>query len=247
MDVALFITCLTDTFFPRVGEAMVRVLRHYGCRVHFPDGQTCCGQPAYNSGFHDEAARLVRRMTDVFADYPYVVTPSASCATMVKTHGPELLADDPGALRAAEALAKKTFEFVTFLEGELGVDIANELRIDGPVTFHYPCHGRSTYTVDDVQRWLGEAKGAVLQPPPRPDLCCGFGGVFAVEFPEVSGGMLEEKLRELSGSGAELVISNEAACTLHMAGGAHRRGLPLRFKHLAEALAEALGLMETEA
>lgn len=247
MDVALFITCLTDTFFPRVGEAMVRVLRHLGCHMHFPAGQTCCGQPAYNSGFHGEAAGLILRMTEVFAGYPYVVTPSASCATMVREHGPQLLADDPGAGRAAEALAAKTFEFASFLEHELGIDIAAHLRFDTPVTFHYPCHGRSTYSVRDIERWLGGAGRNDVRPPPRPDLCCGFGGVFAVEYPEVSGGMLEEKLAQLSASGAELVISNEAACTLHIAGGAHRRGLPLRFKHLAEALAESLGLMETEA
>ncbi len=246
MDVALFVTCLTDTFYPRVGEAVVRVLRHFGCRVHFPAGQTCCGQPAYNSGFHDEAAALVRRMISVFEEFPQVVTPSASCATMVKHHGPELLANDPPAHAAACRLAEKTWEFVTFLRDQLGVDPAARLRFDEPVTFHYPCHARETYQLDDLQAWLSDDPGVDLRPPRRADLCCGFGGMFAVEYPELSGGMLNDKLDELAATGAELVICNEAACALQMAGGARRRGLRLRFKHVAECLAESLGLMEPE-
>lgn len=244
MDVALFITCLTDTFYPRVGEAIVRVLRHFGCRVSFPAAQTCCGQPAYNSGFHAEAAGLVKRMTEVFADAPCVVTPSASCATMIKEHGPALLIDQPGNHRDAVALANKTHEFATFLTRELKIDIAAHLRFTEPFTFHYPCHARSTYTVDDLVTWLGGPANPALRIPERPDLCCGFGGMFAVEYPEVSGGMLADKLAQITATGTELVISNEAACTLQMAGGARRRNLPLRFKHLAECLAESLGLIE---
>jgi L-lactate dehydrogenase complex protein LldE len=244
MDVALFITCLTDSFYARAGEAVVRVLRHFGCTVHFPVSQTCCGQPAFNSGFHHEAAGLVRRMVRVFDGYERVVTPSASCATMVKEHGPALLADDAAARRAAEDLAERTFEFASFLQHELGVDIASYLRFDEPVTFHYPCHARGVYSVEDLRRWLSGGNGTDLRTPERPDLCCGFGGVFAVEYPEVSGVMLEEKLHQLAATGARLVVCSEAACALQMSGGAHRRGLALRFKHLAECLAESLGLME---
>ena len=148
MEVALFVTCLTDTFYPRVGEAVVRVLRHFGCRVHFPADQTCCGQPAYNSGFHAEAATLVRRMTALFATSECVVTPSASCATMVKRHGPELFADDPAAQAAASRLAEKTWEFASFLRDVLHVDIAAHLGFDEPVTFHYPCHARELYRLE---------------------------------------------------------------------------------------------------
>lgn len=243
MNVALFVTCLTDTFYPRVGLAVVRVLRHFGCRVRFPAQQTCCGQPAYNSGFHAEAAHLVHRMARVFAGEELIVTPSASCAALVRDHGPQLLDEDPVLQVEVARLAERTCEFHTFLRDELGVDPAEHVRFDEPVTYHYPCHARSLYTPLDLYNWLAPDRNDV-RVPERPDLCCGFGGVFAVEFPEISGTMLADKLAQLSATGAELVISNEAACTLQMSGGARRRGLPLRFTHLAEALAESLGLME---
>lgn len=242
MDVGLFITCLTDTFYPRVGAAVVRVLRHLGCRVRFPAGQTCCGQPGYNTGDAQHAATLVQRMAGLFDGCERVVTPSASCARMVCAHGPELLAGTAGAA-AARRLADRTREFCTFVERELGLDIAARLRFAEPVTYHYPCHAREAYSVADLERWLS-GPGHELRRPTRPDLCCGFGGAFAVEFPEVSTAMLGDKLAELSATGARLVICNEAACALQMSGGAQRRGLPLRFRHLAECLAESLGLME---
>jgi L-lactate dehydrogenase complex protein LldE len=246
MEVALFVTCLTDTFYPRVGEAVVRVLRHFGCKVHFPTDQTCCGQPAYNSGFHAEAASLVRRMLPLFESYEHVVTPSGSCATMVKHHGPGLFAGDPTLHAAAQRLAGKTWEFGTFLRDELHVNIAEHLRFAEPITFHYPCHARELYSLEDLQGWLKGANGRDVRAPKHADVCCGFGGVFAIEFPEVSAAMLGDKLAELSATGAELVICNEAACALQMMGGARRRGLPLRFKHLAECLAESLGLLEPQ-
>lgn len=241
MDVGLFVTCLTDTFYPRVGQAVVRLLQHFGCKVYFPPGQTCCGQPAYNSGFHSDAACLVRRMATVFGSYDVVVTPSASCATMVRQHGPELVSanhDQPARVRR---LADRTYEFCTFLRDQLEIDIAEHLTVDEPVTFHYPCHARGIYSLDDLQAWL--AKLPQLRTPQRVDLCCGFGGVFAVDYPELSAAMLDDKLAQLNETGARLVISNEAACTLQMSGRAHRRGMPLRFKHLAECLAESLGLL----
>ncbi len=246
MRVALFVTCLTDTFYPRVGQAALRLLRHFGCQVCFPERQTCCGQPAYNSGFHDEARRLIKRMARVFEPYDWIVTPSASCATMVKHHGPKLLEGDRKWYQAVCGLADKTWELDRFLSDQLGVDIAAHLKFDRPVTYHYPCHAREIYSLSDLQGWLGAGRGPDVRTPVHPDLCCGFGGVFAVEFPEISTAMLDDKLEELVGTGAELVICNEAACALQMAGRARRRGLPLRFKHLAECLAESLGLMEGE-
>ncbi|TWT42286.1 Lactate utilization protein A [Phycisphaerae bacterium RAS1] len=239
VKVGLFITCLTDTFAPRVGEAVVRVLRHFGCRVEFPAGQTCCGQPAYNSGFHAEAAAVGRRMLDVFEPYEQVVTPSASCAAMVKLHLPHLLHDDP---RAA-ALARKTHEFMLFLRDVLRVDLREHLRIDEPFSYHYPCHARGLFSAAELEAALS-AGGAGLRPPERADLCCGFGGMFGVEFAQVSEAMARDKLEQLMGSGANLVICNEGGCGMQISGAAHRRGLALRFKHLAECLAESLGLME---
>lgn len=246
MKVALFITCLTDAYYPRVGEAVVRVLRHFGCEVEFPVEQTCCGQPAFNSGFHGEAATIARRMLRVFEPYQTVVTPSASCARMVKHHYAQLLDNDAQERAAAERLAARTHEFTTFLVNQLGVDVGRHLRFAEPITFHYPCHARGIYSLEDLTGWLGAAEAVDLRTPEHADLCCGFGGAFAVEYPEISGAMLGDKLEELAATGASLVICNEGGCALNMAGGAHRRGVPLRFKHLAECLAESLGLMEPE-
>jgi L-lactate dehydrogenase complex protein LldE len=246
LNVALFVTCLTDTFLPRAGQAVVRVLRHFGCRVEFPSQQTCCGQPAYNSGFHHEAAALARRMIEVFEPHETVVGPSASCTAMVKHHFPALLDGQPRWQQAAERMAAKTHEFVTFLRNRLDVNIAAHLRFDEPVTFHYPCHARDIYGAEDLQRWLAQAPSVDLRVPPHPDMCCGFGGAFAVENPEISTAMLTDKLDDLMATGARLVICNEGGCTLQIAGAARRRGLPLRFKHIAECLAESLGLMEVQ-
>ena len=148
MNVALFVTCLTDSFYPRVGEAVVRVLRHFGCRVQFPPQQTCCGQPAYNSGFHDQAADVARRMVRVFEPYETVVTPSASCATMVRHHFAELLSENTAERVAAEQLAMRTHEFGTFLVKRLGIDIGEHLKFAEPITFHYPCHARQIYSLE---------------------------------------------------------------------------------------------------
>lgn len=244
MDISLFITCLTDTFFPRVGIAMARTLRHFGCRVAFPPEQTCCGQPAYNSGFHDEARCVLHRLATVFANGGCIVAPSASCVAMVRQHGPPLYVGRPAECDTVHNLAERTWEFGTFLQRQLGVDVAAHVRLAEPVTFHYPCHARNIYSLPDLRGWL--PADADVRTPARPDLCCGFGGVFAVDYPELSGAMADDKLDELVATGARLVISNEAGCTLQMAGRAHRRGLPLRFKHLAECLAESLGLLEPE-
>ncbi len=253
MNVALFVTCLTDSFFPRVGEAVVRVLRHFGCSVEFPEAQTCCGQPGYTAGFHPQATQLARRFVQVFDGYECIVTPSASCAGMVRHHLNELLADDPRHADAARRVAARTYEFGEFLTRMLKLNVAELLRGDEPMTFHWPCHARGIYSADDLQNWL--VRGAADSPcaaggaprmraPAHADLCCGFGGVFSVDCAEISGAMLRDRLEELSATGARLVVCSEGGCTLQLAGGARRAGLPLRFKHLAELLAESLGLME---
>ncbi len=248
MNVALFVTCLTDTFFPRVGEAVVCVLRHFGCTVEFPEAQTCCGQPGYTAGFHAEAARVARRFVQVFGGCEHVVTPSASCAGMVRHHLVELLEQDPRHADAARRVAARTFEFGEFLTRVLKLNVAELLRVDEPMTIHWPCHARGVYSAQDLQNWLtradGAEGGASLRCPEHADLCCGFGGVFSVDCAEISGAMLRDRLEELSATGARLVVCSEGGCTLQLAGGARRAGLPLRFKHLAELLAESLGLME---
>lgn len=246
MRVALFVTCLTDTFYPRVGVAVVRVLRHFGCRVEFPEGQTCCGQPAYNSGFHAEARAAARRLIGCFEGCEHVVTPSASCAAMVRDHYPELLASDAAWHRRAVSLARRVRELTEFLRDVLGVDTAPLLHIAEDVTLHYPCHARGVVAHEALASLLTAAAGPRFRPAPAADVCCGFGGVFGVEMPEISAAMMQDKLAALRDSGARTVVCNEGGCTLHLAGGAHRAGVSLRFVHLAELLAESLGLLPVE-
>lgn len=244
MTVALFITCITDTFFPRVGEAVVRVLRHFGCRVEFPEAQTCCGQPAFSAGSREDAAAVARRMIEVFDPYPVVVTPSASCASMVKHHFAELFAQEPRTQQAAERLAARTHEFVQFLTGVLGVPLERHLRFDRPTTFHYPCHARKLFSCESLAATLRSCGAERFVPPRHADLCCGFGGAFAAEYADVSGAMLHDKLEALRATRAELVLCNEGGCGLQILGGARRAGDSFRVRHVAELLAESLGLME---
>ncbi|MBI5864671.1 MAG: (Fe-S)-binding protein [Planctomycetes bacterium] len=243
--VALFITCLTDTFFPRVGEAVVRVLRHFGCTVEFPEEQTCCGQPAYNSGLHDDARAVARRLVGVFGGFPHIVSPSASCVAMVRDHLPGLFADEPSMRQAATELGSRTREFMVFLREVLKVDVAPRLKADGRCTYHYPCHARGTYDEPELAGLL-RGPGLSVAPPAQRELCCGFGGAFAIDYPEISAAMLRDRLDDLHATGARTVICNEGGCTLNLAGGAHRRKLDLRFRHVAELLAESLGLMEPQ-
>lgn len=244
MKVALFITCLSDTYFPRVGEAVTRVLRHFGCEVVFPSEQTCCGQPAYTSGFHAEARVVAQRWLELFEPYEHVVTPSASCAAMAAVHAPQLFSDQPQLRERATRMAQRVSEFSVFLTRTLGVDWSRALKLPEQTTFHYACHARQDYTAAELQGWLTAGNAERVCPPAHVDLCCGFGGVFAIDYPEISAGMLSDRLEQLRATGAQLVVCNEGGCSLNLLGGARRQGMPLRFRHLAELLAESLGLME---
>ncbi len=239
MRVALLTTCLAETFFPDLTRAARRVLEHFGCTVVIPPRQTCCGQPAFNSGFHEDARRVARHTLRVFAGFEHVVTASGSCATML-CESPELFAD-PDEHAQSRALAARTCELVTFLETRLGVDVAAELHIDEPVTVHYPCHARRWYGPAALVDLLRRAGCDVRVPEPL-DLCCGFGGLFSIDQPEISAAMLEDRLASLRATGARLVVCNEPGCLLQLAGAAHRRGLGLRFGHIVELLAGSLGL-----
>jgi len=244
VDVALFVTCLTDTFAPRVGVALVRVLRHLGCVVHFPDQQTCCGQPAYNNGFFDQAAAMGRRLIDVLSDYPYVVSPSGSCVAMIRHHLPKLLADDPACAAAARELARRTFEPVGFLADVLRLDFASiECAERRPLTCHYSCHLRGVLSPEQAVRPLCSLRGVDYRPLNGLEQCCGFGGAFGALHPDISAAMTRDKLDAIAATGARVVVSNEAGCTLTLAGAARRQGLELEFKHFVELLAESLGLL----
>jgi L-lactate dehydrogenase complex protein LldE len=233
---ALMITCLGEIFFPEVGVATVKLLRRLGVTVEFPAGQTCCGMPLFNSGYHRDAAAVAARTVRLFAEAEHVVVPSGSCAWMVKAEYPGLLAGDPVLGPAARALAERTWELSQFLVDVLG---ATELGggITGRVTYHDSCH---------LLRGLGESrcprtllrglKGAELVELPDADQCCGFGGSFSVRLPEVSAAILDRKLQSVERTGADSLVACDAGCLLQMGGGLSRRGGRVRALHLAQAL-----------
>lgn len=242
-DVALFITCLTDQFYPRVGVAVTKVLERLGCTVHFPDAQTCCGQPFYNNGYHDEARALARKWVEDFEPYPFVVTPSGSCCSMVREQFPRLLDGDHAYEHALRKLLERTYEFTEFLTKVLEVDVS-KLKLPEPrtVTYHYNCHLRGLGIRDEGLKLLKALGNVNYVPMEKTDQCCGFGGTFAVKYPAISGAIVEDKVQCIAATGAELTLSNDAGCTMNIAGMCHRRGVRTRVTHVAELLAEAMGL-----
>ena len=242
-DVALFITCLTDQFYPHVGVAITRILEKLGCRVLFPEAQTCCGQPFFNNGFHDEARQLATRMISIFEPFPYVVTPSGSCCAMVREQFQELLHDDPQWEPAVKRLMSRTYEFVEFLDKMLNVDFsAFRLPESRPISYHYTCHLRGIGVKDEGVKLLRQIGNVDFRPMEKTDQCCGFGGTFAVKYPAISGAIVEDKVNCLAATGAQTLVCNDAGCTMNIAGMCHRRGLDTRVRHIAELIAEAMGI-----
>lgn len=244
MKVSLLITCLGDSYFPRGGIAMVKVLEHLGCRVDFPAAQTCCGQPMYNNGFSPEARDLAERMIGVFAGSEAVVTGSGSCAAMIREYYPGLLAGDAEKQRAAHALAGKCFEFAEFLVRVLKVDLRElGVRWEGVATYHYSCHLRGLGVTDEADRLLAQIGGLSYVPLTSREECCGFGGTFATKYPQISGSMVREKVADIRRTGATTVVSSEPGCTMNIAGACRRERCGASFLSLAEVIAEGLGLL----
>jgi L-lactate dehydrogenase complex protein LldE len=232
---ALMITCLADMFYPEVGERIVRLLRRLGIEVTLPAGQTCCGLPLFNSGYHDEAAAVARRTVSVFRGADAVIVPSGSCAWMVKHEYPGLLRAGAGAAEA-EGLAARTYEFSQFLVRELG-RTTFESAVEGPLAYHDSCHLlRGLREGESPRVLLRELQGAKVVPLPGSDECCGFGGSFSVRLPEVSTSILDRKLANLEASGARCLVACDAGCLMQIRGGLARRNSPLRALHLAEVL-----------
>lgn len=235
--VQLFITCIVDTLYPKTGEAVVRVLRRAGVKVDFPSGQTCCGQPAFNAGLRPLARQMAEHTIRDLEIHPgKVVCPSGSCTAMIRHGYLELFADDPYWLRRAQALAERTFEFSEFLVDELGVSSLGA-SFSGKLTYHASCHLLRDLGVKRQPRMLlQEVKGAQFIELPHCEDCCGFGGLFSIEHPELSAAMLERKLENLQACGAAVVIACDAGCITQINGGLHRRGSTRRAVHLAEIL-----------
>ena len=236
--VTLFITCLGDQFFPRVGECAVEVLRRLGVDVTFNPAQTCCGQPAFNTGFREEARQVAARVLDLFDDAEYVVAPSGSCTTMMRVFYPELFTGDAERLRKVERLQGRLFEFSEFLVKVLKVEDVGA-RFRGRVTYHDSCHLLRELGIESEPRKLIRAvRGIEFVEMQDYQLCCGFGGTFSVKFPEVSVSMGEDKLKAAAAAGAEYLVANDSGCLMHLAGVIHRQGLPIQTMHLAELLAK---------
>ncbi len=235
MKASLMITCLGDALFPDVGVATVRLLRRLGVEVDFPAAQTCCGQPHFNSGYHDDARALARHTIAAFANGQTVVTPSGSCAAMVKLEYPELFHDDLVWHGRAEDLARRTHELSDFLVNVLGRGDVGA-RFEGKVTYHMACHLRGLGLLTEPERLLRNVRGLEYVPLERADECCGFGGSFAVRFPGISGAMVNDKAAFIEQAGVDAVVATDAGCLMNIGGCLRRRGSRVRILHLAEVL-----------
>jgi L-lactate dehydrogenase complex protein LldE len=238
MQIGLMATCLGDVIRPAAPQAVVRILRRLGHEVVFPTAQTCCGQPMFNSGFADLAREQARHTIRVFETCETIVTPSGSCAAMVKVEYPHLLHDDLEWRPRAEALATRTFEFTDFLANRLGVvDVG--ARFEGKIAYHFACHLRMLACGDAAERLLQHVQGATLVPLARQDQCCGFGGSFAIRYPEISGSLVDDKMNCVLASGADVVVSTDTGCLMNIGGRLHRAGHAIRVEHIAEFLDRA--------
>lgn len=247
--VGLFVTCLVDLVRPQVGFAAIRLLERAGFDVDVPAAQTCCGQPAWNSGADRHAAEIARKVIDAFEAYEHVVAPSGSCAGMIRRHYPELFANDEAYLPKARALAQKTHELMSFL-----VRVGRLERVDtkypAKVCYHDSCSAlREMGVTSEPRQLLSSVDGLTLSELKDSQICCGFGGLFSVKYPEISERMADDKLADALASGADTLVGPDLGCLLHLAGRLERSGKQLKVHHAAEILAgmgDAPALGETK-
>jgi len=235
--VGLFVTCLVDLFRPSVGFAAVKLLEDAGCRVEVPEAQTCCGQPAFNSGDTADAAAIARNVIAAFRGYDYVVVPSGSCGGMIIKHYPELFAPGTADHEAALDLAGRTHELVSFLTRVMKVE-----RVDASfparATYHDSCSGlRELGIKAEPRKLLASVAGVSLREMTDAEVCCGFGGTFCVKYPGISDKMLEKKLKHIHATGADTLIAGDLGCLMNMAGKLKREGSAVKVRHVAEVLA----------
>jgi L-lactate dehydrogenase complex protein LldE len=243
MNANIFVTCLADTFYPGFARAAVGLLERFGMKVACPPGQTCCGQPMFNAGYFGEARAVAARFLDVFEGTTGpIVAPSSSCAAMVRTHYARLFRDAPEQLERAREVGERTFELCEFLVRELDVDLAAEgAFFEGSVTFHRSCHYRRLGISEEPIDLIRQIAGLRYLPLDGIDECCGFGGTFSVNFPEVSGAMAAAKLERIERTGADWLIVADPGCAMNITGYANRVGRPLPVLHVAELIERALG------
>jgi len=235
--VGLFVTCLVDLFRPTVGFAAVKLLEEAGCTVEAPRAQTCCGQPAYNSGDRADTRAIAARVIAAFEPYDYVVAPSGSCAGMIREHYPTLFGDDPALQKRAQALAARTYELVSFLTDVRAVSRV-AARFDGTITYHDSCSGlRELGVKQQPRKLLATVEGLRLAELPGAEICCGFGGTFCVKYPAISDKIVSEKTADIAATGADTLLAGDLGCLLNMAGKLQREGRLIAVRHVAEVLA----------
>ncbi|NIR32515.1 MAG: (Fe-S)-binding protein [Gammaproteobacteria bacterium] len=235
--VGLFVTCLVDLFRPNIGFATVKLLEAAGCRVDVPELQTCCGQPAYNSGDAEDACAIAKRVIKTFEGYDYVIVPSGSCTGMLKEHYPGLFDTDAHWSGRARLLADRCYELVSFLVDVLGfADI--DARYRGTVTYHDTCSGlRELGIREQPRQLLARVRELSLRELDDSNVCCGFGGTFCVKYPEISGRMVSDKVANVKASGAQTLLGGDLGCLLNIAGRLRREGSAMKVYHVAEVLA----------
>ena len=235
--VALFVTCLVDVFRPSVGFATVKLLEDAGCTVDVPSAQTCCGQPAWNSGDKSTAQSIARQVIAAFEGYDYVVAPSGSCAATLAKDYPAMLSEDPKWSERAKDLASRTHEITSFLTDILELNDVPDGQA-GVVTYHDSCSGlRSLGVRDQPRALLASIEGLEMREMAESDVCCGFGGTFCVKYPDISNVMVGDKTRNIAETGADLVLAGDLGCLLNMAGKASREGRSFGARHVVEVLA----------
>ena len=241
IHVGLFATCLVDLTRPSVGFAAVKLLEDAGCRVSVPKTQTCCGQPAYNSGDNADARAIAKKVMQAFRDFDYVVVPSGSCAGMIKLHFPRLFDADPALAGQAKELAAKTHELVSFLTDVLDFK-GIKAEYHGAATYHDSCSGLREMGIKDQPRaLLSKVNGLSLNECKENDVCCGFGGLFCVKYPDISGRMVDAKVDDIVATGADTLLGGDLGCLMNIAGRLHRRGSTMRVRHIAEVLSGITG------
>jgi len=236
-NVTLFIQCIIDALYPEVGEALVRVFRKLGVNLTCPAEQTCCGQPAFNSGYRREARAAARHFIEVFENATTIVCPSGSCVTMVRHHYPALFAAQPSWLQRAKKVAERTYEFTEYL-----VDVLDaqhfDVRYDGKITYHDSCHLlRGLGVRDQPRKLLGRVRGAELIEMKDSDRCCGFGGAFSIKYPDISTAMVQDKVKNILDSGADTVVGCDMGCLMNIQGMLSRMGSDIKVMHIAQILA----------
>ena len=235
--VGLFVTCLVDLMRPSIGFAAVKLLEDAGCTVEVPETQTCCGQPAFNSGDRQDAIALARNVIAAFRGYDYVVAPSGSCAGMIVKHYPELFPEGSPDHKAALELASRTHELVSFLVRVLKIEHVNA-QFPARATYHDSCSGlRELGIKDEPRKLLASVEGVSLREMTDSEVCCGFGGTFCVKYPGISDKMLEKKLKHIQATGADTLLAGDLGCLMNMAGKLKREGSAIRVRHVAEVLA----------